>query len=91
MHNERFSLNLAMQSTNDLPTDFWLYSDRFQVVFPGYVLDEQCKVRPGPNTPTVNFANLKELLRSKDVSRNEELDWVNGDSLRFLDQQDMTG
>jgi len=90
-HNERFSVNLAMQSTDDNPTDFWLFSDRFQVVFPGYVLDDRCRVRPGPDTPVVNFANLKELLLSKDLSRNEELSWVNAESLRFLDQQDMTG
>lgn len=39
---------------------------------------------PGPDTPTVNFAWLKELLLCKDLARNSELDWVKS-GLRFLD------
>lgn len=89
--NERWTLKPELQSTEDNPTDFMLFSDRFAQVFPTYELDEDCKIRPGPETPRVNFAYLKELLLSNDLSRNEELSWVTPKSLRFLDGQDMLG
>ena len=54
-------------------------------VFPTYIYDERCRIRPGPDTPTVNFNWLKELLLSKDLSRDAELDWVSANNLRFLD------
>lgn len=40
-------------------------------------------LRPKPNTPTVDFNYLKELLLSKDLTRSSELDWVAKD-FRFL-------
>ena len=46
------------------------------------------RLRPGPNTPVANFKNIKEILLSKDLSRDSELDWTN-DGLRFLDGTDM--
>ncbi len=89
--NEHFTLRPELQSTEENPTDFMLFSDRFAQTFPTYYLDEGCRIRPGPETPRVNFVNLKELLLSKDLSRNEELSWINAKSLRFLDGQDMLG
>ena len=52
---------------------------------PNYIFDERNRVRPGPSTPTVNFTYLKELLLSKDLSRNSELQWVDKGEFRFLD------
>ena len=55
---------------------------------------EPVKLRPRPeaNTKVVNFEWLKDLLLSKDLSRNAELNWVNpSDSLRFLDGASMLG
>ena len=60
-------------------------------MFPTYKLDSRCRIRPGPDTPTVNLAQLKELLLSKDLSRNSELDWVSSKNLRFLDGTDING
>ena len=58
-------------------------------MFPGYVLDEQLRIRPGPTTPLVNWNYLKDLLLSKDLSRLKELDWINenGGTFRFLDSK----
>ena len=60
-------------------------------MFPTYKTDWKGRVRPGPETPTVNLAKLKELLLSKDLSRNSELDWVSSKNLRFLDGTDIEG
>ena len=68
-----------------------LFSDRFAQMFPSYVVDDDFRVRPGPETPRVNFADLKMLLLSKDLSSNKELSWININSRRFLDGQDMVG
>ena len=90
MHN-RFSLNPERQSTAAMTTEFELFSDRFVRLFPTYVLDYRCRIRPGPETQTANFDNLKSLLLCKDLSRNQELDWVSGKNLRFLDGSSMLG
>jgi hypothetical protein len=84
---DRYSLNPKMQHTNDNPTGYHLFSDRVVHMYPGYVLDEELRIRPGPTTPTVNFNYLKDLLLSKDMSRMQELDWIdeNGGTFRFLD------
>lgn len=49
------------------------------------MLDENLVVRAGPETLTINFNHLKELLLSKDLNRLSELDWIQQQSLRFLD------
>ena len=86
-----FSLNPALQSKPDAPTEFELYSDRMTRIFPTYIFDQRCRIRPGPHTQTVNFEQLKDLLLSKDLARNLELDWVSAKHLRFLDGSDMSG
>ena len=53
------------------------------------MLDEALRIRPGPETPRVNFVNLKELLLSTDLARNAELEWAGPKNLRFLDGTDM--
>ena len=58
-------------------------------MFPTYVLDERLRIRPGPETPRVNFANLKEILLSTDLERDNELSWASAKNLRFLDGTDL--
>jgi len=89
--NERFTLNADLQSTDENPTDFMLFSDRFLEYYPTYKLDNMCRIRPGSATPTVNLAYLKTLLLDQDLSRDEELSWVSDKSLRFLDGSETLG
>ena len=88
---ERFSLRRENQSTAEHPTDYMLFSDRIHTMWPSYVLDGRCRLRPGPETPVINFVSLKELLLSKNLARNAELNWVSTNNLRFLARTDMTG
>jgi len=88
---QRFSLQQTNQSTPEKLTDFVLYSDRIQTIYPTYVLDERCRIRPGQNTPVINLGWLRELLLSSDLRRNAELDWVSGKNLRFLDGSNFFG
>jgi hypothetical protein len=39
----------------------------------------------------LNFKQLRDLLLSKDLSRNDELSWVSKNNYRFLDGEDMAG
>ena len=56
------------------------------------MLDENQVARSGPESLTVNFNHLKELLLSKDLSRLSELEWISQQNLRFLDGSvDMKG
>ena len=73
-------------------SNYELFSDKFVKVFPKYVLDKRCRILPGTESARVNFFWLKDLLLSKDLSRNNELDWIqNGKEFRFLDGQDIIG
>lgn len=87
----RFSLNSAYKNREGHETEFDLFSDKMERLYPGYLIDDMCRVRPGPNTPTVNLKWLQELLKSKDLERNAELSWVSPKTLRFLDGEDTTG
>ena len=42
---------------------------------------------PTKDTPVVNFEWLKDYLLSKDLSRMDELDWVDREEFRHLDGQ----
>ena len=46
---------------------------------------------PKSDTPTVNLKQLKEILLSKDLSRDRELDWIANGEIRFLDGEDIGG
>ena len=60
--------------------------------FPGYQLDDKCRIKPKKDTPVVSFKWLKELLLSKDLDRADELNWANNGEYRFLDEkEDLTG
>jgi hypothetical protein len=45
------------------------------------------RVKPGPETPLLSYDYIRNLLLSKDLSRLEELKWIdeNGGTFRFLD------
>jgi len=66
-------------------------SDRHVRKYSDYLLDERLRARPGPNVPVVNFRQLKEILLSTDLSRNDELSWIKESGFRFLDGEDMKG
>ena len=56
-------------------------------IAPSYKIarNENLKLYPGPDTPTVNLRQLMELLLSKDLSKNSELDFISENNFRFLD------
>ena len=85
-----FSANPANQNRDDHPTEFGLFSDVIYRKYPTYLLNEELKIVPGPETPRINLAELKSILLSKDLARNAELDWTK-DNLRFLDASEMIG
>ena len=88
----RFTMKSSNQRTPDNETEFELMSDRLARKFPGYELDDECRIVPGKDTPTVSFKWLKELLLSKDMNRNSELNWANNGQYRFLDgEEDLMG
>jgi len=67
-----WSADPAMQHTDDNPTGLMLFSDRFATLYdyletrPGKL----SKFYPKPDTPVTNLKALRELLLSKDLSRN---------------------
>lgn len=75
-----------MQDTPENPTGFELYSDRMHRQYPDYILDKDLKLLPGPYTPVVNFNELKEILLSTDLSKDDLLAWTKM-GLRFLDNK----
>ncbi len=42
----------------------------------GYITDDLKHVRPGPDTKTVNFGRLWDILRSPDEKLLEEEKWI---------------
>ena len=83
----RFSVNPKIQRTGENGSKFELFSDRHVRLYSQYVLDERLRLRPGPQTPVVNFRRIKDILLSQDLSREAELDSV----VRFLDGENMQG
>ena len=82
-----FTTNPTLQHSPTNETDFMLYSDRMRSVYPSYVLDSKNRVVAGPDTPVLNFNETMAILLSKDLTRNEELNWVAKESGgRFLDK-----
>jgi hypothetical protein len=81
----KFSVNKKMQNTELNPTGFMLFSDRVAMMYPGYLVDMRLAIRAGPDTPTLNFNYMKELYLSKDLSRNNEFNWMELENNRFLD------
>ena len=58
-------------------------------LFPTLTLDDKLILKPGPDAQTVNFNQLKDLLLSKDLSRDEELTFASQKKFRFLDGADL--
>ena len=86
----RYTLDQKHQA--DSQTNYEYLSDRMDMKFPGYEMDDRCFIVPKKDTPTVKFSWLKDLLLSKDLSREKELDWIDSEGYRFLDKsEDMLG
>lgn len=64
---------------------FDTFSERKVKKFSTYVYDEHLLLRPGPETPLVNFDYLKGLLLSKDCDRMQELELLTSGECKFLD------
>jgi hypothetical protein len=88
-----FSLDPKDQSTPENPTQYKLYSDRFadQADHLEIRPNKALKLYPKAGTPTTNLDELRELLLSTDLSRNEELNWIDGKNFRFLDGKNIDG
>lgn len=75
-----------MQDKEGHPTKFRLFSDYFSLKYSDYLFDENKRVFvPKPETPVTNFNQLRDLLLSKDLSRMQELEWIDEGVYRFLD------
>ena len=59
---EYFSIDPLNQCTEGNRTKFELCSDRLAKDLTNYVFDERGRVRPGPETATINFDCLKKHL-----------------------------
>ena len=66
----RVTANSAHQRTESIESEFELFSDRYVRLFSSYDLSDRLVFRPKPDTPTVNLKQLKEILLSKDLSRD---------------------
>ena len=85
----RFSMQQRNQNQMLRPTQFDLCSDRLVTKFPTYELDKKCRIVPGPKTQLRNFNELKDLLLSKDLTRDNAFD---RNEFQFLDGKvDMSG
>jgi hypothetical protein len=69
-------LNPKYQHTEKNPTGFDVYSDRLARIYPGYDVDHLMRMVPVNGTPVLNFDYIRNLLLSKDLSRLEELKWI---------------
>ena len=87
----RVTANPVHQRTESNESEFELYSDRHFRLFSCYDLSDRLVFRPKLDTPTINLKQLKEILLSKDLSRDKELDWISNGQLRFLDGEDIDG
>ena len=58
--------NLCYMATSKLNSNLLTFSERFEQRYSkdGYVLDNLKRVRPGPDTPVVEYQHLVELLKS---------------------------
>ena len=87
----RISVDRNHQRTAENETEFELFSDRYQRRFSNYQLVDRLRFQPGPDTPVLNWNHMKDLLLSTDLSRAQELDWIDQGELRFLDGEGISG
>ena len=62
-----------------------LFSERFNRLYPGYMLDKNMRIRAKPGTPVLNINELIRLLRSSDEKPWKESEWMFKGGFRFLD------
>ena len=57
---------------------FHRYSERFEKNYSagGYIVDDMKLIRPGPNTKTIDFGELWDVLRSSDESLLTNAKWM---------------
>ena len=56
----------SMSNEGEGKEGYETFSERFRRLFAGYILDKNMRVRPGPETKTINLKSLCKLLKSKD-------------------------
>ena len=67
---------------------FEKFSEKFQRLYPtGYMLDKSQHIVAGPQTPTINLAQLTGLFISSDENLWERSKWMFDGHFRFLDGQ----
>ena len=88
-----YSVNMDLKRKKESNCVFELWSDLVARKFPTYKLDSECRFVSGPDTETVNFADLKELLLSRDLKRYHLLEQMTANGkCAFLDgNHDMSG
>lgn len=77
-------------STYRFNDEFKTYSERFEMRNGkhGYVLDDLKLVRAGPETKTIDFGELWDVLRSKDHSLLDSASWMfDKDCEKYLDMK----
>jgi hypothetical protein len=90
IQTDTYTLKKELQRSASNPdSEYELFSDRITRIFPSLVLDDRLILQPGPQSQTVNYKWLKELLLSKELGRDKELEWVGKKNFRFLDGADL--
>ena len=84
----RYTINRKYQRSSNNNEQFEFLSDRMARKYPRYEMDSRCFIVPKKGTPTVKFSWLKELLLSKNLSRENELNWIDSEGYRFLDKSE---
>lgn len=67
------------------------YLERYNRMYPGYVVQDSFHMVPAPGTRTVNLQHLIEVLRSSDKQLWEDNRWMFDGEMRFLDGQPIAG
>lgn len=61
------------------------FSERFRRLFPGYMLDQNMRIRARPETATLNMEELVSIFRSKDKALWTRSKWMFDNEFKFLD------
>ena len=83
-----FSMKPEYQSQKDQLTGFDLCSDRMAKSFNTYTFDEVGRMIPNENARLINYNQLRELLLSTNLSREESLFWQTNNGPKYLDCED---
>ena len=67
---------MAYVSMEPWNSNYKRFKKRVEERYPGYVLDGLQRISPGPNTKTVDFGKLWDVLISSDEKLLEEHAWI---------------